>query len=74
MLSAQEVNYYNDLVDNGLAYRINCPFGEDDIIVTRVNSQDEVYFECLSCKSVFHPGIKVIKIIKDTIDKYKNQV
>jgi len=57
---------------------INCPFNEDSImdhiIISKVNELDEVYFNCITCKSRFTPGTNVIKIIKDTIDKYKNQV
>jgi transposase-like protein len=74
MLSIQEVNFYNSLANRQLAGKINCPFSSDDIVVTRVNSEDQVYFECITCNSTFHPGIKVINIIKETIDKYKNQV
>ena len=74
MISIQEVNFYNSLANRQLAGKINCPFGNDDIVVTRVNPQDEVYFECITCDSTFYPGIKVINIIKETIDKYKNQV
>ena len=73
MLSIQEVNFYNSLVENNLAGKINCPFDQNDIVVSRVNSKDEVYFECISCKTSFEPGINVENIIKNTIDKYKNQ-
>lgn len=73
MLSVQEVNFYNSLVEKDLAGKINCPFDENDIVATRVNSKDEVYFECLSCKTTFQIGIKVENIIKNTIDKLKNQ-
>jgi hypothetical protein len=74
MISIQEVNFYNSLAERNLVGKINCPFGADDIVVTKVNDQDEVYFKCLTCDTIFHPGVKVINIIKDTIDKYKNQV
>lgn len=73
MLSIQEVNFYNSLVQKNLAGKINCPFYENDIVVSRVNSQEEVYFECLTCRTTFHPGINVENIIKTTIDKFKNQ-
>lgn len=73
MLSIQEVNFYNSLVERNLAGKINCPFDENDIVVSRVNPKDEVYFECLSCKTTFEVGIKVENIIKNTIDKLKNQ-
>lgn len=70
MLSVQEVTFYNDLVISGLAKKINCPFDIDDTVVTRVNSQDKVYFECISCNTIFYPGIKVENVIKNTIKKF----
>jgi len=73
VLTVQEVNFYNSLVERDLVAKINCPFDTDDIVVTRVNPQDEVYFKCISCQTTFYPGIKVEKIIKETIDKFKNQ-
>jgi hypothetical protein len=72
MLSVQEVTFYNDLVNKGIVGKINCPFDMDDIVVTKVNSQDKVYFECISCNTTFHPGIKVINTIKNTISKFKS--
>lgn len=71
MLSVQEVTFYNNLVNKGIVGKINCPFDIDDIVVTKVNSQDQVYFECITCDSIFYPGIKVINTIKSTIDKFK---
>ena len=52
VLSAKEVNFYNDLFDRGLAEKINCPFDEvgvlDHIILTKVRDDDKVYFKCLT--------------------------
>ena len=77
VLSAKEVNFYNDLFDRGLAEKINCPFDEvgvlDHIILTKVRDDDKVYFKCLTCVISFEPGINTINIIKNTIDKYINQ-
>jgi hypothetical protein len=70
MLSVQEVTFYNDLVNKGLVGKINCPFDIDDTVVTRVNSKDEVYFECITCDSLFYPGVNVTNIIKNTITKF----
>jgi hypothetical protein len=70
MLSVQEVTFYNDLVSQGLVGKINCPFDINDTVVTRVNSKDEVYFECITCDSNFYPGINVTKTIKNTITKF----
>jgi hypothetical protein len=70
MLSVQEVTFYNDLVEKNVAGKINCPFDTNDIVVTKVNDQGEVYFKCLGCDTIFYPGTKVEKIIKNTIDKH----
>lgn len=74
MLSVQEVTFYNSLVNKGLVGKINCPFDIDDIVVTKVNPEDKVYFECITCNSVFYPGIKIEKTIKNTIDKFKSKI
>lgn len=70
MLSVQEVTFYNDLVERNVAGKINCPFDTNDVVVTKVNDENEVYFKCLGCDTIFYPGLKIEKIIKDTIDKY----
>jgi hypothetical protein len=73
-LSAKEVHFYNNLSDQGLVKKITCPFGEDDIIVTKEKDSGEVYFECITCNSSFDPGINIIQNIKTTIDKFKSKV
>jgi Trk K+ transport system NAD-binding subunit len=70
MLSVQEITFYNDLVEKNIAGKINCPFDANDVVVTKVNDENEVYFKCLGCDTVFYPGLKVEKIIKNTIDKH----
>lgn len=76
MLTIQEVHFYTDLADKGMANPILCPFNEDNImnhiIISRVNESDEVYFDCKTCNSSFSPGLNAEKIIKNTIDKYIN--
>jgi hypothetical protein len=78
MLTIQEVHFYTLLSDMGKVNPINCPFNEDGVmnhlIISKVNESDEVYFNCVTCESTFTPGTNAQKIIKDTIDKYKNQV
>jgi DNA primase len=66
-LTIQEVNYYNDLVKNDKATRIECMFGADDTVVSKVDSSDKVFFYCLGCQSSFYPGINLIQKIKGYI-------
>jgi len=66
-LTIQEVNYYNNLVKNGKALKIECTFGADDIVVSKVDSSDKVFFYCLGCQTSFYPGINLIEKIKGYI-------
>ena len=70
-LTIQEVNYYNNLVKDKKALQILCPFNENeefpDIIISRTDSSDKVYFYCLSCQESFYPGINLIERIKGYI-------
>jgi len=70
-LTIQEVNYYNNLVKDKKALQILCPFNENeefpDIIISRTDSSDKVFFYCLGCKSSFYPGINLIERIKGYI-------
>jgi hypothetical protein len=70
MLSVQEVTFYNNLVEKGNAGKINCPFDTNDVVVTKVNDKDEVYFKCLGCDTIFYPGLKIEQIIKNTINTF----
>lgn len=63
-LSIQEVHSYLDLVNEGKAERINCPFYETDIVITKLDENDKVYFYCMSCKTSYYPGINTIQRIK----------
>jgi hypothetical protein len=77
MLTIQEVHFYTKLASEGKANPINCPFNEDimnHIIILKVKQSDEVYFDCKTCDSTFSPGTNAERIIKNTIDKYKNQL
>lgn len=75
MLSVKEVNFYNSLVDSGLANKINCPFDEpgvaDHIVITKVDKNDLVIFKCITCDTKFEPGMNTIEIIQSTVNKYK---
>jgi hypothetical protein len=66
-LTIQEVTYYNNLVKNNKALRIECQFDKEDIIISRVDSSDKVFFYCLGCRSSFYPGINLIERIKGYI-------
>jgi hypothetical protein len=66
-LTIQEVNYYNDLVKNNKALKIECQFDSEDTIISRVDSSDRVFFYCLGCRSSFYPGINLVQRIKGYI-------
>ena len=66
-LTIKEVTYYNDLVKNNKALKIECQFDKEDTIISRVDSSDKVFFYCLGCKSSFYPGINLIERIKGYI-------
>ena len=66
-LTIQEVTYYNDLVKNNKALKIECQFNKEDTIISRVDSSDKVFFYCLGCRSSFYPGINLIERIKGYI-------
>lgn len=63
-LSIKEVHSYLNLVNEGRADKINCPFDETDIVITKLDKDDKVYFYCLSCQTSFYPGINTIQKIK----------
>jgi hypothetical protein len=66
-LTIQEVNYYNDLVKNNKALKIECQFDASDTVVSKVDSSDKVFFYCLGCQTSFYPGINLIEKIKGYI-------
>ena len=66
-LTIQEVNYYNDLVKNNKALKIECQFDPQDTIISRVDSSDKVFFYCLGCQTSFYPGINLMEKIKGYI-------
>lgn len=70
-LTIQETNLYNSLVNEGKALKILCPFNENeefpDIVISRFDSSDKVYFYCLSCQASFYPGIDMIEKIRGYI-------
>lgn len=63
-ISIQEVHYYNDLVNKGLAEKITCPISETDIVISKLDNENKVYFYCVSCHTSFYPGINMIEKIK----------
>ena len=66
-LKIQEVNYYNKLVESGKAKKIECKFDTSDTVVSKVDSNDNVFFYCLGCHSSFYPGVNLIEKIKGYI-------
>jgi hypothetical protein len=66
-LTIQEVNYYNELIKNNKATKIECRFGTDDTVISKVDSSDKVFFYCLGCQTSFYPGIDLIQKIKGYI-------
>jgi len=66
-LTIQEVTYYNDLVKNNKALKIECKFNKEDTIISRVDSSDKDFFYCLGCRSSFYPGINLTERIKGYI-------
>jgi len=70
-VTIQEINLYNNLVKEAKAIKILCPFNENeqfpDIVISRVDSSEKVYFYCLSCQTSFYPGIDTIEKIKGYI-------
>jgi hypothetical protein len=75
MLSIREVHLYNKFVTNGDLPPINCPFNEHDanhIIISFIDENDSVYFECLTCNTKFKPGLETIEKIRSGLDKLLN--
>lgn len=70
-VTIQELNFYNDLVKNKKALPIICPFDKSkefsDIVITKIDDNDKVYFHCISCKSNFYPNTDMIQKIKGYI-------
>ena len=66
-LTIQEVSYYNYLVKNNKALKIECQFDASDTVVSKVESSDKVFFYCLGCQTSFYPGINLIEKIKGYI-------
>jgi hypothetical protein len=74
MLSIQEVHSYNKLSEKGIVNPINCPFNEEGvsthITIPYLKKNDELSFTCLTCDTVFTPGLKTIEIIKKSLELY----
>lgn len=66
-LTIQEVNFYNELVKGGKAKKIECQFDANDTVISKVDSNDNVFFYCLGCHTSFYPGINLIEKIKGYI-------
>lgn len=69
-ISIQEVHYYNELVKVFKAEPILCPYDESSfshIILTKIDDEDKVFFQCITCNTKFYPGLNLIKRIKEYI-------
>lgn len=77
MLSIQEVNYHTNLVKQGKALPIECPFDikrDGHVVISKTDEDFEVFFKCLDCQNNFKLGINQENLIKESIDKSLNQV
>jgi hypothetical protein len=74
MLSMQEVHSYNKLSEKGIVNSINCPFNEDGvsthILIPFLKENEELYFTCVTCDTIFTPGLKTIETIKKSLELY----
>ena len=69
----QEVHTYNDLVNKGEAEAIIFPgCDESELVLPRLDENDDVYFYNLSSGTNIYPGINTIEKIKKAIDKVRN--
>ncbi|MDA0900218.1 MAG: hypothetical protein O3B35_04230 [Proteobacteria bacterium] len=72
-LTMQEVHTYNNLVNSGEAEPINLPGCDgSELVIPRLDENDQVYFYDLSSGTTVYPGINTIEKIKKAIDKVKN--
>ena len=78
MLSIKEIHFYNILVEKGFASPMNCPFNDDSvgdhIIFPELDEKNNLFFNCLTCRTKFELGLNTEELIKKAIDKYKNIV
>lgn len=70
MLSAAQVHYYNNLVEREQIHNvIKCPTDPIDIVTTRIDEDDQIYFFCISCKTKFTLNYLAEEFILQAIDK-----
>ena len=74
MINPKEIHFYNKLADQGLVNKITCPFDKSDIVITQVDDSFNISFKCISCNTVFKPGMSLEKDIKLSIDKFKSKI
>jgi hypothetical protein len=63
-ISIQEIHSYLNLVNEGKAEKINCPLNETDIVISKIDENNKVFFQCISCNTKFYLGINKIQKIK----------
>lgn len=69
-LTIKEVNTYINLVSENKAEKITCPLNETDIVIAKIDENDNVFFYCMTCKTTFYPGVNLIQKIRAYIDAY----
>jgi hypothetical protein len=75
MLSIQHIAFYKKLVDEKNFSPINCPFDKNDvehIVISKVDQDYKVYFECLYCNTTFRLGLNAERKILSAIEKHIN--
>lgn len=69
-LNIQEVHYYNELSKNFKVEPILCPYDDSTfahILMSKIDKEDKIFFDCITCDTKFYPGINLVKRIKDGI-------
>jgi hypothetical protein len=70
MLSAAQIHYYNGMVEREEIHNvIKCPMDPMDIVTTKIDEDDEIYFFCISCKTKFTLSYDAKEFILQGIDK-----
>jgi len=71
MLSPAQIHYYNNLVERELIHNvIVCPIDPTDIVTTKLDEDDQIYFFCISCKTKFTLNHVAKDFILQGIDKF----
>jgi hypothetical protein len=72
MVTFQDIHLYNKLAKKGFVQKITCPFDESDIVIVKINKDNDPIIHCISCDSSFDLGLNTQKRIKDAINTFKD--